>query len=214
MRRRRTFAFRWRRREIAICRAAAAVRPTLASSEICINSLLNCRRPRAACDTPSSHRPRRRRRFLTELSIGPLCVTQPNPTHQKLKNLDPTRPNAWVNPDPSGYRTPIGAWDIWLCQEKCLDGLSRSSRKNKEAIARWVPDRFPRTTLISHHPIVLGGLPSRSPARMRGRTRAPAAAAFVIVNNGNELQRLQRRPAGTSNFRRVQRSSDDDGSCC
>ena len=26
-----------------------------------------------------------------------LDPTQPNPTHQKLKNLDPTRPDPWVN---------------------------------------------------------------------------------------------------------------------
>jgi len=27
-----------------------------------------------------------------------LYWTQPKPTHQKLKNLDPTQPNTWVNP--------------------------------------------------------------------------------------------------------------------
>ena len=26
------------------------------------------------------------------------CYGGPNPTHQKLKNLDPTQPNPWVNP--------------------------------------------------------------------------------------------------------------------
>jgi len=31
--------------------------------------------------------------FGTELSMGPFRVTQPNPTHCKWKNLDPTQPN-------------------------------------------------------------------------------------------------------------------------
>ena len=32
-------------------------------------------------------------RSISELSMGPFCVTRSNPTHYKWKNLDPTRPN-------------------------------------------------------------------------------------------------------------------------
>ena len=35
--------------------------------------------------------------FAPELSMGPFRVTQPNPTHYKLKNLDPTQPNTANN---------------------------------------------------------------------------------------------------------------------
>ena len=32
--------------------------------------------------------------------MGPFSVTQPNPTHGKLKNLDPTQPNP-AQPNPT-----------------------------------------------------------------------------------------------------------------
>jgi hypothetical protein len=44
--------------------------------------------------------------FVPELSMGPFSVTQPNPTHGNLKNLDPTQPKFVPSPKPIELITP------------------------------------------------------------------------------------------------------------
>jgi len=74
------------------------------------------------------------------------CYSGPN-LPKTEKNLDTTRPQPDQTqpvgqPNPSGRHTPIGAWTVWLCQGKYLDGLSGCSGKNK-ALVMWVFQPLP-----------------------------------------------------------------------